>query len=216
MGDTTKRNVVIDGVSIEMEQRDSQIVERAFRSMEDQLRDMAATIEAKDEEMESKSEEAAEEKKKNKEEMEKKDAIIVSKDAEIEELKAKLKDSEMTPDKLDALVDARSVIIERARAVMGDAKAEFKGKTLNDVRRAVVDSKLGDKSKGWSDAQVEAVFDSFQVSESKKETTNGLDSAVAAFSRPAAYAADADESRMKVYDDYDADISNAWQKQSAA
>lgn len=209
MADTTKRTVVIDGVSIEMEQRDSQIVERAFRKMEDQLRELSDTLAARDEEAESQSEEAAEEKKKNKEEMEKKDALLVSKDSEIEELKAKLKDSEMTPDKLDALVDARSVIIDRARVVTGDSKADFKGKTLTAIRRAVVDSKLGDKAKGWSDAQVEAVFDSLQAAGNKGTVPNGINDAVAAFQQSFSTAA-SDEARVKLYDEYDADIANAW------
>ena len=208
----TKRTVVIDGVSVEMETRDAQVIERAFRTMEDQLRDLAATIEAKDAEMESAAEEKAEEKKKTKEEVEKKDAIIVAKDAAIAGLKQQLADAEMTPDKLDALVDARSVLVDRARAVLADSKAEFKGKALNDIRRAVVDSKLGDKAKGWSDAQVEAVFDSFTIDTrgTKAAQSNGMRDAVAVFQNSFSLS-DTEAAKAEMYDAYDQELANAWQ-----
>lgn len=219
MSNETMRTVVVDGVGVEMELRDAQVIERAFRKMEDQLRDLSDQLAARDEEMsakeaevESEQEEKEEMKKKGKEEMEKKDAIIVAKDSEIEDLKKQLADAEMTPDKLDALVDARSAVVDHARAILGDAKADFKGKTLNDVRRVVVDKKLGDKAKGWSDAQVEAVFDSFdEAKPSAPHNANGFADAVTAFSKPFS-AADADNNRAMVYDKYDEEISNAWNK----
>lgn len=211
MAEGTVKTVVIDGVSVEMEMRDAQIIERAFRKMEDQLRDLSEALDAKSEECESKSEEMNEGKKKAKEEVEKKDAIIVAKDAEIADLKKQLADAELTPEKLDGLVTARSAIVDRARIVLGDAKADFKGKTLNDVRRSVVDKKLGDKAKGWSDAQVEAVFDSFPA-EKPDTKSGGFQDAVHAFSQDFSMS-DAAQKKVELYDKYDEELSNAWQRQ---
>ena len=78
-----------------------------------------------------------------------KDAELAKKDAEIDALKGKVLDAAA----LDALVAERSEVIGKARAL--DAKVVTEGKTLGDIKRAV----LGDAAKDKSDAYVDAAFD---------------------------------------------------------
>lgn len=81
---------------------------------------------------------------------------MAAKDAEIETLKAKLEDTKISP------ADMRAAAKSYADAV---AKAKALGVTVADdadepqIRRAVVDAKLGDKAKDWTDAQVDASFE---------------------------------------------------------
>ena len=78
-----------------------------------------------------------------------KDAELATKDAEIADLKTKVLDAAA----LDALVAERATIVGKARAL--DAKVVVEGKSLGDIKRAV----LGDSVKDKSDAYVYASFD---------------------------------------------------------
>jgi hypothetical protein len=69
-------------------------------------------------------------------------ATIATKDGEIAGLNAKLKDAEVTPDKLQKLADARQAVIDKAKAI--DPKVVTDGKTEAEIRAAVVSAKLGD------------------------------------------------------------------------
>lgn len=71
-------------------------------------------------------------------------------------LNQKLQDAEITPVKLDALVKQRSSVIDAAKKVVADA--DFAGKTEADIRRQVVDAKLGAAAKDMSDAAIEGAF----------------------------------------------------------
>jgi hypothetical protein len=140
IGDTsmTMKTLVVDGISVELADKDHSIISRFIQKLQDMFG-------------------AEEEKKKEAEEDgKKKDALIATKDAEIVTLKAQLADA-TDPAKLDAAVKARSEVIGKARAVLGD-KLVVDGKSVGEIRRQVVDAKLTDAAKGWSDAQVEASF----------------------------------------------------------
>lgn len=84
-------------------------------------------------------------------------ATIVAKDEEIADLKAKLKDAEITPAKL---ADAAKVYADV------QAKAKALGVTVaNDadtavIMKAVVDAKMGDKAKDYSAEHIGIAFDS--------------------------------------------------------
>lgn len=77
--------------------------------------------------------------------------------AALVEANKKLADGAMTPALLDAAVAARADVIAKAKAVMG---ATFDAGTKSDaaIRREVVDAKIGDAAKGWSDDNVSAAF----------------------------------------------------------
>jgi hypothetical protein len=81
-----------------------------------------------------------------------------TKDAEIVTLKKQLVDAKLTPQALDALVKDRHAVVEKAKKVLGD-KLIVDGKTIEDMRKQVVDAKLGAAAQGWSDEQIKASFD---------------------------------------------------------
>lgn len=78
-----------------------------------------------------------------------KDAELAKKDAEIDALKGKVLDATQ----LDAIVAERASVIAKARAL--DAKVVTDGKSLIEIKRAV----LGDAAKDKPDAYVDAAFD---------------------------------------------------------
>lgn len=81
---------------------------------------------------------------------------VVTKDGEIAALNAKLADATVTPEKLQAMADARSKLLDSARAVVPALVAD--GKSDADIRKEVVTAKLGDAAKDMSDAAIEGAF----------------------------------------------------------
>lgn len=222
MADIETRTITLDGVTLApMPVRDAQEVQRAFKKLEDAAKKERERAEAAEEEKEEMSEkcDAAiatidEVKAEAKTEIEKRDAVIATKDAEIETLKQQLKDAAITPEKLDAFVQERGTVIDRARHALGDAKADFKTKSVGEIRRQVVDARLGQKAKDWTDAQVEASFDSLTAGFESSKTSGNVADAAAAFSRPSfAYTADAaQKAKDAMYDEYNDNLAKAWQQ----
>jgi hypothetical protein len=83
--------------------------------------------------------------------------ILATKDAEIVTLKKQVEDAKLTPAQIDQLVKDRAIVAGKGRAIMGD-KLVVDGKTDNEIMRQVVDAKLGDLAKGWSDDQYAVSF----------------------------------------------------------
>lgn len=74
-------------------------------------------------------------------------------------LEKQVKDAEITPDKLDTLVKARSAVLDKAKAIVGD-KLIVDGKSDMDIRRQAVAVHLGDDAivKTMSDEAVTGAF----------------------------------------------------------
>jgi hypothetical protein len=96
-------------------------------------------------------------------------------------LETQVKDAVLTPAKLDALVADRQVIAQKAKAVIGD-KLVIDGKTDGEIRRQVVDAKLADAAKGWTDDQVKISFDTLtagidltKIADNSNSRPGGLD-----------------------------------------
>lgn len=139
---TPKRNlkmksIMIDGAAIEVaDDNAATVISAHIEKLTKRLKDADEAFEKKDKE--------------------KKDCEDALK-GEIAVLQAKVKDAEITPAKLDALVAARTAVVDAAKKVVGDA--DFAGKTEADIRRHVVTAKLGDAVvKDMSDAAVEGAF----------------------------------------------------------
>ena len=188
----TLRTVIIDGINVQMSDTAAQVVQRTIKMLSDQAENFKAEAEEKEEE-----------KKKN---GEKKDAalaelhtLVSTKDAEIATLKSQLKDAEMTPQKLDALVKDRSEVIDKSIIALNDKNASFDGKTVPEIRRMVVDSKLGPVAKAWTDEMVTASFNTLTADQ--KPRTGGFRDAVTALSRPG-YVGDED-AREQAYRQYE-------------
>lgn len=146
-GDTKPmKTILIDGNSVEV----SDAAEIAVKGLMTKLADA-----------EKKLTEAEEKAKKEAEEKDAKDAAIATKDSEITDLKAKLAAAE-SPAALDAALKDREAVVSKARAILGD-KLVVDGKTTAEIRKQVVDAKLGDTAKDWTDAQVDASFAALSV-----------------------------------------------------
>lgn len=140
------KTILIDGNSVEV----SDAAEIAVKGLMAKLADA-----------EKKLTEAEEKAKQEAEEKDAKDAAIATKDAEITDLKAKLAAAE-SPAALDAALKDREAVVSKARAILGD-KLVVDGKTTAEIRKQVVDAKLGDTAKDWTDAQVDASFAALSV-----------------------------------------------------
>lgn len=133
----TLQKLTIDGITVEMSDTAAQVVSKVQRQLADAIADNiklttdhVAAIAAKDKE-------------------------LGTKDAEIEGLKGKVLDDK----KLDEAVAARASVVDQAKKIIGDS-LDLTGKSLSDIRRAVVAKKFSDeKVKDKSDDYVQALFD---------------------------------------------------------
>lgn len=204
-GDSRMKTIVVDGISCEMSDTAAQVVQKMQDNFSENFK---------------KAKEETEEEKKKRLAAEAKAATdtatfqtqIATKDTEIVTLTAKLKDATLTPQALDKLVQDRGVTKEKARAVLGD-KLVVDGKTDSEIRRQVVDAKLGDVAKGWNEDQYAA---SFAAIVADVKVADGASDVANAFKHTHVNTADANAMKTKAYDTYDADIQNRWQNKTAA
>lgn len=131
----TLRKIMVDGLEVETTDAGA----AAIVKLQKTIFDMAAK--AKEEEEETDKKMAA------------KDADILKKDNEIADLKSKVLDAAA----LDKLVADRAALITRAKALAPDVVTD--GKSVIEIKRAVVEAKLGDAAKGKSEAYLDAAFD---------------------------------------------------------
>jgi hypothetical protein len=202
MGDTgghmSTRRILIDGIGVEMEERDSQVVERRIADLEKQLgtatADMAALRTKGQGDLATAQTAAA-------------TAVtqVQNKDAEIATLKQQLKDAELTPEKLDQMVEERMITRTRAKALLDSVVIAGKGD--KDIRRQVVNAKMGDAAKNWNDEQVLSSFNTLQVvAGSGSGSPNTLRHVVDVFENIGA----SPDARTKAYAEYDTNIQNRW------
>ncbi len=171
----TLRKIMVDGLEVEVTDAGA----TAIAKLQKTISDMAAK--AKEEEEEADKKVAA------------KDTELAKKDAEITDLRAKVLDAAA----LDKLVADRADLICRAKAL--DVNVVTDGKSAVEIKRAVVEAKLGDAAKGKSEAYLDAAFDLLGDGKAdplkdalgKSVTTQVAD-------------------RNAIYAKRDADLSNAW------
>lgn len=83
-------------------------------------------------------------------------ATISTKDGEIAALEQKVKDAEVSPAQLEKLVADRSALIAQAKTI--DPNIVTDGKTEGEIRKAVVQAKLGDAAKDMNDGAISGAF----------------------------------------------------------
>ena len=81
---------------------------------------------------------------------------VSTKDGEIAALTKKLEDAEIKPAQLEQMVADRSALIAQAKAVHPELVTD--GKTEAEIRKAVVDAKLGDAAKDMDEAAIGGAF----------------------------------------------------------
>jgi hypothetical protein len=211
---------MVDGIQCEMTDVSASIVNRAIAGYQQQLDAWKKKNQERDDDDE-------EEEKANDAALKAKDATVATKDVKIAELetamktkdaeivtvKAQLKDAQLSPQQIDALVKDRQLVIDKGRKLLGDRFVVDSAKTIEDMRAAVVQAKLGDACKGWDANQIKASFDTLTAG-LQGGTGGTVTDAVAAFAgRPGAgyQTYDAGQAlKDAAYEEMVRDNENAW------
>lgn len=187
--------LTVDGLQCEMTDMAATIVQRTLDKKDKELSDVQSALKKREDDAKVSAADAETALKKAGE----------TKDAEIATLKKQLEDSQINPQKLDGMVRERSETIARARAVIGD-RLVVEGKTDSEIRRQLVDVKMGDTAKGWNDDQVRASFATLTagVETTKDPLRDGI-----RLGQPPT------DARDKAYEDHEKWLTNAWRGASA-
>lgn len=160
---TMERVFNLDGVNIQLDEKDGQILERHLSTLTTKLKDAEVTVTSALAKMADLQK------------------AIETRDGEIIGLTKKLADAEWTPEKRDQAIRTSMEIFDRARRVLGD-KLITDGKTDIAIKREVVAAEIGDEeTKAMSDEAVDGVFRAV-TRETKKD--DGLRRTADALSRP--------------------------------
>ncbi|RKD68981.1 DUF2213 domain-containing protein [Rhizobium sp. WW_1] len=178
----TTRTLMVDGLSVELTDKDAQIVQRAIDGLTKQIADLMAG--------------AGEHTKA----IGAKDADLAKKDALIDELKGKI----LSDADLDKRVQARADLVTVAKAIAKDVKTE--GLSDADIRKAVVVAKVGDAAiAGKPAAYIDARFD-LLVEDARKSA--GADPLAQALGDGLAPNADASKTVNDAYSQMVADLKS--------
>ena len=193
------RSFVVDGITVEMEERDVQVVER-------HLQKLGGELEAAKSEVATLRTASQADLAKAQTEVANGVAVVQTKDAEIATLKQQLTDSKLSPQALDKLVSDRVATVQRAKSIIGDALV-VDGKTDADMRKQVVLAKLGDVAKDWNDDMVTASFNTLSVVPVNDGLNNGTRQLNDVLQTQIGLSGDP---RVKAYTEYEEAISNRW------
>jgi cation transport regulator ChaB len=145
----------VNGIHLELEDKDASIIQAYIKSLDTKVADAvnaAATVKTTlDAQVATMTADIA-----------KLGDQLKAKDAEVTALKQKLEESKLTPQMIADAAREMADVISKAKVVLGD-KLITEGKFAPDIKRQVVDAKLGDKAKGWDENQVNAAFLSFTL-----------------------------------------------------
>lgn len=147
----TMKTMVIDGITVEVgDGNATEVIQRHIRSLEDKnaklTTDLATATADHAKVVADKDGQIA-----------KLTTDLTTATTQVATLETKVKDAEISPAKLDAMVADRRVMIDRAKVVFPAVVID--GKTDGEIRKQVVGHKLGDKSKDWNDEQIKISFD---------------------------------------------------------
>lgn len=184
IGDSNMKTIVLDGFNVEV----SEIAETVIKRVIDALTGRATKAEG---DLATKATELANA-----------NALVATKDLQIADLNKKVADA-TAPAALDAAVKDRASVIEKGKDILGDALVSD-GKTNAEIRRQVVDAKLGDAAKGWSDEQVATSFVTLAALPAQ-DSSNPLATALSS-AQPSANASGG----AKAYDAMCNQLENAW------
>lgn len=197
----------IDGVSVEMSDTAIQVVDRAMKTLNDQIAKLNGDAKiALDTATKFRTDSEASIAKLTTD-----NATLTAENAT---LKQQVKDAAITPDKLDAMVKDRSEIGAKAKALLPTLTID--GKSVADIRKEAVMSKLGDAAKDWNDDQIKVSFDT--LTNGVKIDTVTVPSGTAPLARALStnQMGDSAQQREKMYADRDRRIADAWKGPQAA
>lgn len=148
------KSLVIDGITVTLNDTAAQVVQKLMDTS-------AAAIKAAQTAADEWKKKAEEEEKKAKDAAAVGTTTIANKDKEIAELTTKLKDAEVTPERLEAMAADRATLLGKAKAILGD-KLDVKA-TSADIRKAAVLAHVGDAAKDFTADQMTAAFATIKV-----------------------------------------------------
>jgi hypothetical protein len=224
-GDITMnlKTILVDGLEVQVADTAATVIQRTLASLESKYNTLYDKFKKKEDDDEDRDEEDC----KKDAAIKAKDGEIVTlkktvetKDGEIAALKTQLADSEKkaSPAAIDAAARERAGVINKAQTIMG-AKLKTDGMSVPDIRRSVVEARIGN-CKDWSDDRVGGAFDAIQgnaFSQQQDRMPNTtMDDAVRVFGRPGSGYQSPAELRDKVYGDYDSSVSEAWRNKASA
>jgi hypothetical protein len=200
MGDhkqeTKMKKLTIDGIVIEMDEKDASIVERLIAKLETEVANANTSLATTKTQATNDSASAL--------------AVTQTKDAEIATLKQQLADSKVTPKKLQEMAMARAAVVVRAKALFDSCVCD--DKTDEEIRRQVVNAKLGDTAKAWTDEMVTASFNTLAlaVGDSHGDNNGGprLGDVINVIGRDN-FGGGGDQT-TKAYNEYDAALAERW------
>lgn len=177
-GNRKMKTIVVDGVSVEMEDTAAQVVEKFQRDAAAQLADAKASADKLAGELAAVRTELT--------------AQMEAKDGEIAVLKA----AQLSDEQIEQAAVARADLIAKAKSVLGDG-FDGKGKSSAEIRKAVVEKKLGDAARDMSDAAIEGAFAALAISKADPQ-------------KAALKQNDAMPDASKAYDEYVARLRTAY------
>ena len=178
----TTKKLLVDGISVEVPETAAQVIEKSLSD----AKAKSAEVETKLADSQTKLATA--------------ETSLSTAQAEIETLKSQLSDSK-DPVKLDAAVKDRAALIDSAKKILEAVIVD--GKSNDDIKRQVVDSKLGDKSKDWNDTQISA---SFAALSAVTDSQAPADPYARAVTTSTVTVGDSEKARIQ----RDAELANAW------
>jgi hypothetical protein len=204
--DTFMRIVMIDGISVNVEtEQGGQIIDRHISTLTTTVSDVKGKLAVAETQVATLTKQVSDATAQHA-------TVLSQKDAEIVTLKKQVEDSKLTPAQIDQLVKDRAEVAGKAHVILGD-KLVIDGKSVSEIQRQVVDAKLGDTAKGWSEDQVAVSFKTLTADVKAAVTTvaaSGVHDTARAFSAPPAAQAPA-----QALIDRDKRLTDAWKGPAA-
>lgn len=201
------KNVTVDGIECQMTDTAAALVQKTIKTLNDRYEKLSDEYDKFKKKKDDDDDDC-------KDSIKKAEDSVKAKDAEIAVLNKKVTDAEWTPERIEDEIGKRLDVIDKARTYLGD-KLNTKGKSLNDIRKQVVDIHMGDAAKDWDAVKVEAGFAAI-TKDGKRPSGNSNQFAdvVRAFAQPMhpVNVGDAESIKQQAYDECVKDTEQAWKR----
>jgi len=187
---TNTKPVMVGDTEVALTDQAAEVVTRALKKRE------RAVAKAR-RELDAQTAQNAKEATSRKQKLDRLTAEVATKQAQLVTVQKRV---DNLPAELQRLVTERLDATTKANAILGEVR-DWSPEPTENIRRFVVLSKIGDKGRGWSDAQIKAAFDTLEVPSPHTAARQLRD----AFSGGPQY-----RDRQSVKRDYDDRIGNAW------
>ena len=177
----------VDGLDVQATEQGAQVIKKYLKGQDAAVATLQAEVQNLKDELEEETK---------------------TKDAEIETLKKAVEDSKISPQKLNDMVAERESIMQVAKNVLQDS-ADIQGKTNDEIKKLIVDAKMGETSKDWDDNQVAAAYQTLKGlqgdQQPQQQNIKGVSDALMQGS--------VGDAKAKAYQGYLESITNGWQNQ---